>query len=206
MSNLTASYEYSGMPDYWGGNGRRWDRDAGCLFAYYNGSTTLRDIVDQLVDDYGNNGEHEDDCWESIDSEDVRQAILDMLTAQGRADYNSGALSEWAVDYAKINAYDGELVVGESVMIDNCFNLTGNEYAIGTIAKISESSVFVDIDGKTLRRDFDDVYPLVDEDDCCESPMVVVMLELEVCPDCDNPSGDNTYDGLCDKCQRIHYG
>jgi hypothetical protein len=47
--SLAATYEYQGFVDYWGGNGRRWDDDAGCLFAYLSNTTTVGDLVDQLV-------------------------------------------------------------------------------------------------------------------------------------------------------------
>lgn len=88
---LRVSHEFSGFGDYWGGNGRRGDNDAGCLFAFYGPETTLRDCVDQWVDDFFNGG----DC-DTIDatSEEVRAAILEAFNAQGRKDYESGALCD----------------------------------------------------------------------------------------------------------------
>lgn len=94
---ITVSHEFHGMSDYWGGNGRRWDDNAGCLFAYYDHNTTLRDCVDQWVDDFNMGGDC-DSLPEDITGEDIREAILDSLTGKGRADYESGALCEFAAN------------------------------------------------------------------------------------------------------------
>jgi len=136
MPKLTATYLYSGMPDYWGGDGRRWDDDAGCVFAYYSTDTTLRDLIDSAVSDWFDNGDFitndpEFDAWEDVTEDDVRAALLDCLSEQGRADYESGALSEFAVDYADANGYEA----GE---------------------------------------------PEPEDDVCCDSPVVIFLLEVEV--------------------------
>ena len=102
---LSASFEYSGMSDYWGGNGRRWDDNAGCLFTSYSHDTTLRDIIDGLVDDFNAGGDC-DDMDDSVTGEDVRAALIEMLSDQGRADYNSGAICEFAADFAACNDAD----------------------------------------------------------------------------------------------------
>ena len=125
-TTLTVEHEFSGMGDYWGGNGRRWDNDAGCLFAHYGAGTTLRDCVDQWVDDFWNGGDC-DSLPNNVDSSDVRDAILASLTEQGRADYDSGAVAECAAEYAEINGIDE-----------------------------------------------DD-----EDDDCCESPIWVILVEVE---------------------------
>jgi len=188
MSNLTVSLEYAGYSDYWGGNGRRWDHNAGCLFACYNGETTLRDLVDQWVEDYGMNGEHDADCWENISSADVRHAIVNgLLNDRGRADYDSGALCAWAEDCE------------DNRVCSDCGEPIGEAHG-------DDCPLSVDLDGNegytsaVMQEDCDDF-------DCCiESPYVIILLELEVCPDCDNPSGENTHDGLCDQCEHANYG
>lgn len=111
MPKVRARYEFSGLPDYWGGNGRRWDDNAGCVFAYYDGRTTLRDLIDSAVDDFCMGGDFEPRCsdcdpWADITEDDVRAALLDCLTDSGRADYESGAIAECAADYAAINGFD----------------------------------------------------------------------------------------------------
>lgn len=102
MATLSVMHEYFGLVDYWSGTGRRWDDNAGCLFAYYNADTTLRDCVNQWVDDYNSGGDC-DSFPEDITSDDILAAILDSLTDEGRDDYHSGALAECAVEYAKAN-------------------------------------------------------------------------------------------------------
>lgn len=111
MTKLTATHLYNGLPDYWSGDGRRWDDDAGCLFAYYNGRTTLRELIDSAVDDFCMSGDFEAFCadndpWENVTEDDVRAALLDCLTEAGRADYESGAVAECAAEYAAVNGFD----------------------------------------------------------------------------------------------------
>jgi hypothetical protein len=105
---VRATYEFSGMGDYWSGNGRRWDKDAGCLFAFYGPRTTLREIVDSLVEDYWGGGDC-DEFPEDVTSEMIREAIMtDMLNDLGRADVASGALAECAEDFAGANDLHGD--------------------------------------------------------------------------------------------------
>ena len=92
---LEASYIYDGFSDYWSGCGDRYDNNKGCLFAFYGSKTTLRDLIDEWVDDYFNGGDC-DTMPKHITSEMVRAALLDMLTDSGRADYDSGAIAECA--------------------------------------------------------------------------------------------------------------
>lgn len=140
---LHVSHEFAGFGDYWGGNGRRWDRDAGCLFAFYGPGTTLRHCVDQWVADFFDGP----DCEEIVGytEEDVRKAILDSLTEQGLKDYESDALCAPAAD-------------------------------------------------------------LEDFDEDSESPIWVLLIEADMCPDCNQPSGEDTNDGLCAGCHKLHYG
>lgn len=94
---LTATFLFSGMVDYWGGDGERWEDNKGCLFAPYDHTTTLHDLVDALVNDFEGGGDC-DSMPEWITGLDVREAILGALSEQGLKDYYSGALSEWAMD------------------------------------------------------------------------------------------------------------
>lgn len=106
MPKLTATFLYYGHSDFWGGNSERWDNNNGCLFAYYNQCTTLKDLIDQLVDDFSNGGDCEK-MHEEITDADVRETlIMDMLDEQGRKDYKDGALSEFAVEFADINGLE----------------------------------------------------------------------------------------------------
>jgi hypothetical protein len=112
MTIITVDHEYSGLSDYWGGNGDRWDNNAGCLFAYYGAETTLRDCVDGWVNDFCAGGDC-DSFHEDITSDDIHNAIMLSMTERARAGYKSGAIAECADAYAQINglgAYseDGE--------------------------------------------------------------------------------------------------
>ena len=151
MANITVEHEFCGWSDYWGGNGQRWDDNAGCLFAYYDKRTTLRDCVDQWVEEFCAGGDC-DSFHEDITAEDIREAILTtLLNDRGRADYEAGALAECAADWASYSDDDE-----------------------------------------------------VEED--CESPIWIILVKYDKCPDCDNPSGEETYDELCDSCHKKHYG
>lgn len=92
---ITVNLLYTGMGDYWGGNGRRWDDDAGCLFATYGPDTTMQDLVNDWVNDFNTGGDC-DSFPEDIYSEDIRQAILkECLNDKGRADYKANNLLGW---------------------------------------------------------------------------------------------------------------
>jgi len=105
MSNVSASYLYSGMSDFFSGYGC--NDNQSLLYAFYGPRTTLRDIVDQLVSETWS-GPASEDVPEDLSNDEVRAAILDCLTEQGRADYASGAISEFAEKYAAANDLDGE--------------------------------------------------------------------------------------------------
>ncbi len=78
---LTVTHEYRGMSDYWQGNGKRWDDNAGCLFAFYGPDTTLTDCVEQWVDDFHSGGDC-DSLPDSVTADDIRKAILEAITAK----------------------------------------------------------------------------------------------------------------------------
>lgn len=104
MAKLTATFLYSGFPDYWRGDSDRWDDDKGCLFSYYDHRTTLKDLIDGWVDDFCAGGDC-DSMDEDITDSDVRAALLDMLTDEGRRDYDSGAVAECAKEFGECNDY-----------------------------------------------------------------------------------------------------
>lgn len=95
---VTASYLYSGMSDYFDGHGC--DDNQALLYAYYGRDTTLHNIVDEWVHDswLGAAGEV---IPVEVTSDDVRAALLDMLSDVGRADYENGTLSEQAEEYCE---------------------------------------------------------------------------------------------------------
>lgn len=101
MSLVTASYVFSGLGDYFGGWGTEQGKSC-LLYAHYDHCSTLRDIVDCAVDEFSM-GYGSEELPEDVTEDDVRAAILDCLTDGGRADYESGALSEFAAEYAACN-------------------------------------------------------------------------------------------------------
>lgn len=107
---LKATLEYSGMIDFWSGNGRRWDDNAGCLFAPYDEQTTLRELVDSWVDDFNCGGDC-DSFPDNVTSGDVRRAILDSFTPRGKKDYEENAICEFAYGLEEDVDCDGEFPV-----------------------------------------------------------------------------------------------
>jgi len=101
---LSASYLYAGYSDYFGGHGET-DNDEyseHLLYAFYGKDTSLRDIIDELVEDSWN-GPAGESLPEDVTQDDVRKALLEsMLNSRGRADYESGAIAEcsaaWMAD------------------------------------------------------------------------------------------------------------
>jgi len=98
MSNvpkLSARFVYSGDSSSFGGHGCADDADHSeyLLYASYGRDTALHDIIDQLVDDAC-------DVPECCTDDAVREALLDMLSDAGRADYESGELSECSAEFA----------------------------------------------------------------------------------------------------------
>lgn len=102
--NVSASFIYSGLSDYWSGDGARWDDNKGCLFASFGPATTLKELIDALADDYTSGGDcDEKPAFEEVSREDVLSALLTMLSDEGRRDYETGALCKWA---SQLNAND----------------------------------------------------------------------------------------------------
>ena len=97
---LTASFLYSGYSDYFQGHGCK-DSEY-LLYAYYGRNTSLRDSIEQLVDDSWS-GPAGEELPEDVTMDDVREALGEMLSEQGREDYVSGALAECSKDFADAN-------------------------------------------------------------------------------------------------------
>jgi len=158
MSNLSASLIFSGYSDYWSGASNR-GRGGGCAFAYYDADTTLKDIVDQWVEDSWSNEYDFEDCPESVTSDDIRDCIIESLTESGRADYDSGALCEWAA-YCE-----------ETRTCRECNAPIGEEH--------DEDCEYYEDD------ELNDVEPddCEDYNDCCESPQVILWIDWSDHPD-----------------------
>ena len=160
---LTISHEFRGMSDYWGGNGRRWDADAGCVFAYYGKDTTLRDCVNQWVEDFWNGGDFDNshldnDPFADVTEDDIRAAILESMTEQGRADYESGTLCDGAADWEGDSDKWSCSVCRQSVTVESY------EYAEIGCPYCAECD-------REMERDDDAEY--------CESPVWILLIELE---------------------------
>jgi hypothetical protein len=167
---VTANYLFSGMGDYFGGYGCK-DNEA-LLYAFYGHGTTLRDIIEEWVEDSWSGAACED-IPEEVAQDDLRAALLEMLTETGRADYNSNAVAECALGYAE----DNDLCCIECGALVDEMHCEDCEY---------EDGLVVDYD------DYDDV-----ENDNYESPITVVVIEWEneeeeedegpACPTCGDP-------------------
>ena len=183
MTIIRVSHEFHGMSDYWGGNGRRWDKGAGCLFAFYGPDTTLRDCVDQWVDDYWQGGDFDagGDAFKDISGDDIREAILtDLLNERGRADYDSGALCEFAAECE------------DDRVCNECGEPIGQPH--------DDDCAYVAETGFGYNVESDDC----DDDDCFESPIWVILVEIDVCEEC-GAGCDHTVDDLCADCGKKHY-
>ena len=177
MPIVTAEFLYAGLPDYWGGNGDRWDDDKGCVFAYYGKGITVRNIIDGAVDDFLGGGDC-DSLPDEVTDNDVRAALLASLTDIGRADYANDTVSDFATDYADANG------------LDRCRDCG---------AKMGDPH-----EGHCdLIMYYDDV---VEDEDCpedegCDSPMVVFLIRASVCDEC-GALADHHTDELCEACAR----
>ena len=179
MTKLTCEFEYAGYSDYWRGRGGR-GIEGGIATAFYGKDTTLRDLVDQWVEESWTNGHDFEGMPEDVGSDDVRDCILAMLSDAGRADYESGAVCEFAAD------------LEEDRVCSDCGEPLGELH--------TEDCQYYEED-----EDLEVVEHECDDDDCCESPVAHVWITWEKCPDCGDYSGDDTNDGLCGKCHDKHY-
>ena len=101
---LSASFVYSGYSDYCKGyietNCKEYSEYL--LFVYYDRDTSPASIIDQLVEDWWSSPASET-LPEDITQDDVRAALLDMLSDAGRADYASGAIAECSYNWGDCN-------------------------------------------------------------------------------------------------------
>ena len=164
MTLVTAEFLYAGLPDFWGGNSDRWDDDKGCLFAYYGKGTTVRDIIDGMVHDFLGGGDC-DSLPDEVTDEMVRAALLASLTDIGRADYHSGAVSDYATNYADVDRLDRCRYCGEK---------EGEQHGVGCDVAMYDPVTYSAV---------------VEDDDCPEdegaAPMVVFLIRVSACDDCD---------------------
>ena len=158
MTKLTASLDFVGYSDYWRGMSDR-GRGHGAAFAYYNGQTTVRDLVDQWVDETWNNEHDFEDLPESVTQDDIRDCILAAFTDAGRADYESNALCEWAADF------DGE---------NECVHC---EQRIGELH--SEDCDYYE-EGEDIEVERDDC---IDQCGCLEYPQAIMEISWADHPD-----------------------
>src|SRR5688572_27018342 len=99
---ISAEFEYSGLPDYWGGNGARWADDHACAFAFYGPASTLRELIDEwAADDADQDGKA---FFEHFTRADIEAALIEMLTDQGRAEIDQ--ICEFAREYGDANGHD----------------------------------------------------------------------------------------------------
>jgi hypothetical protein len=102
-----ATFEFSGFGDYWGGNGRRWDDDAGCLFSFYGPKTTMRELVEGWIDDANLGGDLDRKVpFADMTNADLREALFNMLSEEGQKAYHEGDKAgpcEIAAFYAECN-------------------------------------------------------------------------------------------------------
>lgn len=153
--NLSCNFEFSGFSDYWGGMGGR-GCGKGCAFAFYGRETTLRDIVDQWVEETWANDHDFADLPESVSQEEIRDCIVSGLTAAGRADYDSGALCEWAANLEDNRECRS---CGECIGDPHCDDC---DAAAGAIVEECDCD---------------------DDDDCGESPQVILCIDWTDHPD-----------------------
>lgn len=174
---VTAEFLYSGFPDFWGGNGDRWDDDKGCLFAGYGKGTTVRDIVQDAVNDFLTGGDC-DSLPEEVNCETIREALLACLSDAGRKDYASGVVSEFATEYAEVNGLNRcrgcDAHVGES-------HKAGCDYWLQGVVEYNDCN----------------------KDECRDSPMIVFLIRTEVCDEC-GALADYYIDDICEACAIKH--
>jgi hypothetical protein len=191
MPLVTAEFLYAGLPDYWQGNGDRWDDDKGCLFAYYGAGTTVRDIIEGAVCDFISGC----DCYslpDDVTEHTIREALLACLTDEGRKDYHSGAVSEFALDYADANGLN---------LCRGCDARVGgvHDADCDVIAELLEGDEQPFWNPESIGVTYDDC----NEDECCDSPMVVFLIRVEICDECGKLAEHHT-DEICADCAKKH--
>jgi hypothetical protein len=185
---IKATFLFSGMGDYWGGDSDRWEDSNGCLFSHYDGRTTLREIIDGAVNDFCAGGDC-DSLHADITEDHVRAALLEMLSYEGRADYESGAVAECAKEFADDNGYDRCRECGEEVgyLHDkdcNLYDLSPEDGGIVEDEYIVTEDHCTDADGN---------------DDGAEYPVCIFLIETEICSCC-GAWAEHEVDDICYEC------
>ena len=182
MTNLTASFIFSGFSDYWGGHGGRGE-GSGCAFAFYGKETTIKDLVDQWVEETWTNDHDFADLPESVSQDDIRACILESFTDAGRADYESNAIWEGSADLEDYRE------------CDECGGEIGTDHG-------TDCSCWEDDEDNTIVAD-----DCQDSMDYHESPICIMLIEWQVCADCaEMADPDGHDDSLCTGCNAKHYG
>jgi hypothetical protein len=83
---MTITLLYVGFSDYWSGNGRRWDDDAGCVFVPLYKGMTLRDVLNGIKKEIAAGGDtdtmSEDSTSDNAIDEAFNALILDDIDAE----------------------------------------------------------------------------------------------------------------------------
>jgi hypothetical protein len=191
MPLVTAEFIYAGLPDYWGGDGDRWDDDKGCLFSTYGKDSTVKDIVEDAVADFMGGGDC-DSLSEEVTDGAIRAALLDCLSDEGRKDYHNDVVSELAVDYADANELD---------RCRGCSESMGDEH--DEDCEILAGVLAMDAYAGCVAEDIMVTEEDCNEDECCDSPMVVFLIKTTVCDECGDLAEHHT-DELCEACAKKH--
>ena len=120
--DIVVNVEYDGLPDYWSGNGRRWDGNAGCLFASYGADTTWRDLISGLLDDYVMSGDFEGEVWADINTEQLEPAITNALRGYGYSNYREDEVCRWARELGENNGHDYDAPEDAPKRCDCCWD------------------------------------------------------------------------------------
>lgn len=172
---VQALYLYSGMSDYWRGDGERWEASKACTFATYGPDCSLRTVINALVDDSNDGPDFQGKpLWDAIEAEDIRQALILSLSPEGLEEWerNDGSPCEFAREY-------GEPLLAPPTEADA---LPCAESGCSNVAryKMADGSFRCE---ECIQQD--------------ESPCVIFLLRI-ICAGCANPPNGSGY--FCDDC------
>lgn len=89
MYEVEALFLYSGYSSYWCGDSERWEDNKGCLFTFYDHTTTLPELIEGWMEDFLMGGDC-DSFPEEIETDQIKQALIDMLSPLGKVEYKQG--------------------------------------------------------------------------------------------------------------------
>jgi hypothetical protein len=90
---VTAKLIYTGMPDYWSGDGDCHNETSCCTHVWFGPITTLKDII---IDTEAEAGAYCEQLPEEITDLHVRLALFEMLTPEGQISYLDDSVFEAA--------------------------------------------------------------------------------------------------------------